>query len=309
MKTAPLDTYQPQDFKPNNSVLSDDSSEIDLDPANFDTILKRIRSSPFDNPGESCELKTRNEPGASKYLYSGCTYTGQETFDTSFSGRNTGEDSCLRNAYEKLLADHRRVVQEATLLKGLNRGLVQDKIQLSVNLKNSQQQLRALLRSFNVQSEGRCCLSNSEANLQLKQLKAESEQRLNFCYKKLEQFIVKVEQQESTIDDLQFKLKKTVRDCEQRINELTSKAVQKAKGAVRLNATEGQIKNLADTSLFAEMRNFREKRQRWFENRDTHKLLIDNDASFANLFIDCGAGEGFDRYANSHRYAVDTTYA
>ena len=309
MQTAPLDSHQPQDFKPNDSLQSDDSSEMDLDPASLDAILRTIRASPFDNPAECSEQRAKNEPGMSKCLCSACIYTGQETFDTSFSGRNTGEDTCLRNAYEKLLADHKRVVQEAAELRSLNRGLMQDKIQLSVSLKNSQQQLGVLLRSCNVQSEGRCCLSNSDANAQLKQLKAKSEQRLNFCYKKLEQYIVKAEHQESTIDDLQFKLKQTVKDCERRIHELTSKVMHTARGSARLNATDSQIKNIADTSLIAETRNFREKRQLLFKNRDCNKLLIDHNASFDNLFIDFDAGKGFDYPGNSQSHAMDMTYA
>lgn len=301
-------TEQP-DFEIDDSLNSDDSSDADLNSATYDTILKAIRATPFGNSAICFANNGKTDFAQSKCLCSNCIYTGQETFDTSYGERNPDEDRGYKHAYEKLLIEHKKSLSEVSELRVFNRSLAQDKIRLAISLKNSEKQLAALLESLNVRNIEERIRFKTDGSAVFKQFKDQSEQRLDFCNKKLEQYIVKVEHQESVIDDLKFKLSQALKRSEIETCALILKLVQKPKGNQRLNMTDAYIQNVADTSFIAKMKIFRENQNSLSKQSNTDHLLMGIDASTDDLFTDCEISGALARFNNLQGNCFNVTHA
>jgi len=233
------------------SLTSSDNSNANIDTSALAQILNTLRTSPVSLVTAFSSPKSKTERRLTPRCLTS-TNAGQETFDTSFGGKATVDDTPLRIAYDKLLKKHKKVCAEAEELKRLNRGLVQDKLHLSASLRNSQQQLSVLLRSVDIAD----AKQREIEKFTLSQEKAQAEQRLTFCYKKLESYIVKAEHADTLIEDLRFQLARAERKCESRAREVLLRFAQKHKVGARLNVTAGHIGHAVDTSLIAEMQHF-----------------------------------------------------
>ena len=282
-----------EEFDTTNSVTSIDSENLHLHPEKVKKILSSLRSSPYHDSHHFCYNGQKNGQGQSKCPCSVCIYTAQETFDTSYSGKLAGEDLKLRNAYEKLLVEHRRALNEVSELRSINRGLIEDKMQLSRSLKNSQQQLHVLLRSMESYQARENINYSEDTNTEIIKMESEAKQRLDFCYNKLEQYIIKIDDQETIIEDLQLKLQHAIKSYQAENNALKLRLCSKSNFLDRLNKTDGNLMKRVEPFVIQKAQNSR-------ENDDFHRRtssygsgkLFGDTSSFDNLFIDYDVSEG-----------------
>lgn len=287
MEKTQLTTREREEFDTDKSSTSIDSEKLRLSSHTFQQILGAITSSPISNSHPFCFSSPEVKHGQSKCHCSVCIYTAQETFDTSFGGKQDNEDLKLKNAYETLLEKHKKILKENAELKSLNKGLKQDKMQLAKSLKNSQQQLRVFLKSTNSTNKQENINCNAEFVDELMMLKNQAEQRLKFCYEKLEQYIFKMKDQESSIEDLQFKLQFTINKYDAMVNEAQFKRFSNSNYQNQLNKTDGNIRT-AQEPYFIEKRqtkNRNGKYHRRTESCNPEKFLADL-SSVDNHFMD-----------------------
>lgn len=313
MNTQPHNSNKEEDFDSNISLVSKDSEDLHLHPHTVQRIMKTLRTIPCNNFNTFSPARLGLEHRLSPCLCSVCIYTAQETFDTSCGGKVIGEDMQLKNAYEKLFNEHKMIITEVVQLRNLNKGLKQEKMQLTTSLKNSQQQLHMLLRSVDLSNQKENVTPNIDFNAELRKSKAESEQRLNFYYKKLEQYIVKVDRQESIIRDLKSQLQQAINKYEAKKHELRLKVSPGSKALHRLNKTDGFINKLAESSFIEKMENIRDDDKRCEVSKvyNHERLAFADHSSFDNLFIDfdlfdCGDVHNFSQQDDLHMKLFNT---
>lgn len=136
--------------------------------------------------------------------------------------------------YLDLLTAHQELIKEFNKLKGTfeqltaeNRTLKHEKNQLELSIKNLKNQLGLFLSSFNNKTTASDILITSEIQSKIQQIKAEADQRVNFIFKKIETYIIKVDKLEATINDLHYEYRRIINGYQADNNYLRLKLNQK----------------------------------------------------------------------------------
>lgn len=205
---------------------------------------------------------------------------------------NVNQDFSLKAAYNRLLLENQKLLKSMAELVAINETLRREKVYISTNLRNLQQQLRLVANSNNALGQRECDRPNVQFCDAYRKLKAESEQRISFCNKKLEEYIVRLHDRESTIDDLKSQLKTRSIKYETQICELRRKLAFKSLKIQFMNKSEGCI--LQEPS-FIDNREMPSSGKKFAEPKfaSAEKLIFGDQSSISNLVLDCEADSRF----------------
>lgn len=275
-------------LEPAEQHLGDASSDSDdsaINPRTVNILLNALRA-PVGGTNKDDLIKLLNDnKGLNEHLSSNC-FTQCQFISTDDDKENhVNQDTNLKSAYNRLLLENQRLLRGMAELVAVNENVKKEKIYISMSLRNLQQQLKLYVNSNTALVAKENGNNNKEINVAYKKLKAESEQRINFCNKKLEEYIIKLHDQESTIEDLKQQLKLTKHTHEAEIADLKRKLAYRVLNTEFMSKSEGCVfpePSFTNNRLFKSQG----KPQRGSEPFSAEKFIFGDQSSISNLFMD-----------------------
>lgn len=284
MKKTNSGKSKKEGFIGDKSNLSEDSNDLHLTYNTVQTILKNIEHFPAKCLDDIYTIEEKNASSLPNNIDTGYFANNKDNQPCNCKEYIKNDNIKLKNAYNKLSIEYKNAQKEISELKGINNRLNQDKVQLSINLKNSQQQLYMLLKSKKINQDKENVNPNNVINSDLKRLKVESEQRINLCYKKIEEYITRIDDQEIEIEDLKMRLRKTIEEYELENRSLKFK--------LKSNVQNNELSNFTDKKIIKQNDLSPKKMSQQLYPRykaelySSSRKFFDDHSSIENIFID-----------------------
>lgn len=197
-----------EEFDSNMSIASEDSDDLILDQQTVQNMIKKLQRSPIRDSDSPFPNQVNTPCGRFKQQDNVCIYTAHETFDTSYSRKQDKIDSGLKSFCKNLYFEYQKVVKERDELRVINQRQNHDILNYKRSLKNVQQQLTALLR-VEVPRIGKENFSHNICfHESIFKEKNELEQKFTFYHKKVGEYIVKVDHQDTLIEELKSRIQR-----------------------------------------------------------------------------------------------------